>query len=316
MEMARKLSLLLCQQQATFGTAETDIVAADVMETIGPATVDLDPGTTDIDLVAGGFSQDAAIPGLYSLGLNFSVYARAAAADDVGQFGKCLLWSGMTVSEGTDGIFTYTPTSTQSSFTDFTAWLYSGSLASTGSNITKGSNGIISPKFTFEAGKPTIMACQAKLRWAGVSVVGTQPAITKLYTLPSALVGASTLTINGDTDYKLLSAEIDMGQVTSLLKDPKQTYGHNNATITDRKIKWTAKVYKDIPATVDPETALLNKTIGAFTIEYGTVPQKVSFNSTYSQITGIKHDEEDGVECWTLEGLFERNHFTVVVSTK
>jgi len=316
MEMAKKLSLLCIQEQANFGAVETDITGSDVIETIGPATVDWDPGVTEIGLVAGAFDQDAAIPGLHSLDLNFSVYARAAAADTVGQFGKLLRLAAFTEAEAVDGIFTYTPNSQQSLWKDYTAWMHSGSLSSTGTNIVKGFNGIICPKFTFEAGKPGIMACQSKLAWGGVAVVGTQPSITKERTLPSALVGASTITLAGDTDYKLISAEIDMGQVTSLLKDPKQTYGHGNNTITDRLIKWSAKVYKDIPTTVDPETALLNKTIGAITIEYGTAPQKVGFTSTYGQITKVKHDEEDGVEAWALEGIFTRNNFTITLSTK
>ena len=82
------------------------------------------------------------------------------------------------------------------------------------------------------------------------------------------------------------------------------------------KIKLTAKVYRDNLSTVDPMTALLGKTIAAVAIEYGTVPQKTKFESTYAQIVSVEEDDEEGVESWTINGLFERNDFRIIMTTK
>lgn len=309
-------TLLLLKEQGTFGTKESALTGTDVLETIGAAKLKFNPNNTPIDLVAGSMDQDALIPGMCENELSFSIYARAAAADDVGQFGRCLRCSAMTETESSDGIFDYVFTSVLGSMTDFTAWLYSGNADASGSILRKAYNGILSPKWMLEAGKPATMECSSKLTFEGIGAVATMPAITKERTLPSALIGASTLTINGDSDYGLLSCEIDPQQEIVLTQDPTETYGMGLSVVTNRKIKWKAKVYKDLPATVDPETALLNKTLAALTIEWGTAPQKVKFSGDYAQINEIDHSDESGVECWDLSGSFVRNDFTIRLSTK
>jgi hypothetical protein len=63
-------------------------------------------------------------------------------------------------------------------------------------------------------------------------------------------------------------------------------------------------------------TLLLGKTIAGIEVTYGTAPQKVTFASTYAQINTVEEDDEEGVESYTINGLFERNDFRVILSTK
>ena len=310
------LGLMLAKSQSSFGAEIAGLTSVDTIETIGAAKAKIDNGMTPIELVSGSFDQDASIPGITTVELSWSLYARSAGSDNPGQFGKCCKWSGMVEAEAVDGTYTYNFTSAQASWTDFSAWLYSGNLDTSGSILRKCYNGIVSPKWIFSAGKPTVMECTAKLAYSGIPAAATNPGGVKERTLPEAFQKASTLTLNGDSDYRILSGEIDPQQEVTLTTDPVSTYGAGLSVITNRKIKGTFKVYKELPSTLDPETALMGKTISTFAIEYGTVPQKIKFSSSYAQIVSIDPDDENGVETWTLGVLFERNDFTITVTTK
>jgi len=312
-----KLGLLLVKAQTAFGTTEATLTSTDLIETIGPPNMSGNYAeSTEVDLVAGSFSQDATVPGPSSVDLTATVYARSGGSDTPGQYGVLLKLSGMTENEETDGIFNYTFTSTSSSITDGTAWGYSGDLSTNGSILRKAANIIFAPKWNFEAGKPVTCEFVGKGTLVAVPAAATSPAISKASTIPPAFIGATTLTINGSTYYKVLSGEIDAGQEVALLKDPAATYGYLNSLITSRKIKWNFKVYKDIPSVVDPETALLGKTTGALTIEFGTAPQKIKWTITTAQITDCKGSDEGGVETWDLSGIAISNTFTHTLSTK
>lgn len=315
MKGSTNLALLLISEQSIFGTMVTPLISTDLIETIGPAKITNNPNMTELSLVAGGHSQDASIPGAVDQDLSFQVPMRAAAADDVGQCGKLLRLAGMKETETADGVFTYEFTSKQSEMTDGTAWLYSGNLDANESVRKVGSNAVLVPKWTIEGGKFGIMDLSTKMCFAPWAAA-TQPGITKEQTLPPAFIGASTMTLLADNDYKILSLSIDPQMEIKLTKDPSAAYGYGVSVLTNRKIKFTAKVYRDNLATLDPMTAMLGKTIGTLEIEYGIVPQKVKYSSTYAQITSIEEDDEEGVETYTISGLFERNDFRIVMSTK
>lgn len=311
---AINLSCLLITQQTTMVTMLTP-GTTDLVETIGPAKVKVNPNVTPLELVGGSFDQDASIPGYIDNDVTFQVPMRAKAADDVGQCGKLMRLCAMVEAEGTDGVFTYNFTSARASMYAASFLAYGGNLDTNGTIRQGGYNAVLSPKWTIEGGKYATMDITMKscfIPWA----TATAPTVTKERTLPSAFVGATTMTVMADTDYKVISATIDPQQEVRLTKDPSATYGMGVSVVTNRKIKWTAKVYRDVLATVDPMTALLGKTIAAVTFEYGTAPQKVKFDMTYCQITDIEQDDEEGVETWTLSGLCERNNLTITLSTK
>ncbi len=311
-----KLSLLLCKLQSTFGTLETSLAGSDLIETDGVPTLNVNPNMNEVDLVGGGFDQDASVAGVMENELNFSVPMRAAAADNPGQVGTLLEAAAMLKAESVDGIFTYTFSSIQSEWQDLTAWMYSGALGASACTLRKGGNGIILPKWTFETGKPVKMDCKMALTFGGVAVLATQPLVTKMRTLPAALVGCSLMTINGSAGYRMISGEIDPKQEAKLTVNPGDTYGNGLSIVVGRKLDWKAKVYKDLPATVDPETALTGRGEGSLTIVFGTVPQKVGFSATYSNINDIKHSNQNGVETWDISGQLVRNDFTITLSTK
>jgi hypothetical protein len=314
-KQAVNLSLMLVKSQAAFGTTEASLTSANLIETLGPPKMSDNWEVTEVNNVAGSFSQDPSVPGPVSVDITATVNARSGGADTPGQYGTLLELSGMTKTEDVNGTFVYSFTSTAGSITDGTVWGYSGNLDASGCILRKAQNVIFSPKWTFEAGKPTVAEFTGKGRLVGIPAVGTSPAISKAGTVPYAFIGATTLTINGSANYKVISGEIDPSQEVALIKDPSATYGYLNSLITERKIKWKFKVYRDIPSVVDPETALSGKTTGALTIEYGTVPQKIAWSITSSQITKCTDSDEDGAEAWDLEGLAVNNTFTHTLTT-
>jgi len=314
-KQAVNLSMLLVKTQAAFGTTEASLTSANLIETIGPPKMSENFEMNEVALVAGGFSQDASVPGPVSVDLTASVYARTGGSDAPGQYGTMLKLAGMTESESPNGTYAYTFTSAAASITDGTAWGYSGNLDTSGCILRKAANFIFAPKWTFDAGKPVTADFVGKGTLVAIPAAGTSPAISKASTIPPAFMGATTLTINGNTYYKVLSGEIDATQEVALLKDPAATYGYLNSLITNRKIKWKFKVYKDIPSVVDPETALLGKTTGALTIEVGTAPQKIKWDITTAQITNCKDSEDGGAETWDLEGIAISNTFTHTLTT-
>jgi hypothetical protein len=309
------LGLLLVKLQAVYGTAETSLANTDVIETIGAAEFSSDFGASPIELVSGGFDQDAAIPGLTKYDVSGKVHVRTGgSAAAYGQIDTLLQASGM-VGTTAASVKTYAFTSTRTAYKDATAWLYSGNLGTAGCLLRKASNIVFNPKWTFEAGKPVVMDFSGSGVYGGAAGTGTQPTITKLRTAAPAWMGLSTLTINGISTYKILKAEIDAGQETNLTIDVAQAYGFGQTEITNRKVKFSATVYCDLPASGDPETALLARTEGALAFAYGTAPNKATFTSTYSQITDIKKGDESGIEVWNITGQCNRNHFTLALDT-
>jgi hypothetical protein len=315
------LDLLLVSAQADWGVEETGLDAGDFIETIGPAKLKLNSNPNEIDLIGGGFEQDASIPGAQEIDLSLAVHARSNGNDAAGQFGLLLTCAGMKQSESTPtgGTFTYVPTSLISEQFDFTAWMYSGQIGTEACFLYKAFNGLFIPKWTFETGKPCVMDLSAKMCYSGIPALATQPtsasspALAKQRTLPPAFMGLNTHLILNSAVYQIISAEIDMGQEAALTVDAGAAYGRAESIFLKRKIKWKAKCYKD--TTVDPETALLGKTIAAVTFDFGVIPQRHSFSSTYGQITNISTSDEGGIETWDLEGIFERNDFTIIQYT-
>ena len=132
---------------------------------------------------------------------------------------------------------------------------------------------------------------------------------------PPALLGASSLTINGSTNYKLLKMEIDPNQETNLTMDPTETYGRGNNIPTNRKIKWTATVYQDVTGTINPEDALMDQTEGALVVAYGTAPNKITFSAGSAQITDVKLGDDNGVQTYELSGQINNTDFSVILDT-
>jgi hypothetical protein len=315
------LDLLLVSAQDSWGAEQAGLTAAHFIETVGPAKLKLNSNPNEVDLIGGGFEQDASIPGAQEIDLSLAVHMRSNGADAAGQAGTLLKCAGMkqTESTPTGGTFTYVPTSLISEQKDFTAWMYSGQIGSNACFLYKAFNGLFIPKWTFETGKPCLMDLSAKLCYSGVSALATQPtsastpALTKQRTIAPAFMGLNTHLILNSALYQIISAEIDMGQEAALTVDAGATYGRAESIFSKRKIKWKAKIYKD--TTVDPETALLGKTIAAVTFDFGVIPQRHSFSSSYGQITNISNSDEGGVETWDIEGIFERNDFTIIQYT-
>lgn len=321
-DMSTALQLLLVKPQTDFGTPETDLSANDLIETIGQPTLKWNSDGTSIKTVGGNFGSSRFVPGAGYYDVSFQHYmATGGAAGNFGQTGRLLDICAMLRTESdedsdlTDETAVWTFTSVRTELKDATIWMYSGDKSEGGALLRKTGNVILLPKWSFESGKPVTMEISAVGTYEGPATAATQPDVTKQQVHIPALMDVTGLTINGETGYRLLSGSIDAQQQASLSKDVSKTYGRGRSGLSDREITGSFTVYKELPSVVDPETALINRTEGALSVEYGTAPDRISFDSDYCQINDIEHSEDEGFETWTLSVQFNRDDLKITMNT-
>lgn len=308
-----KLGVLLVKEQSAQGTPESSLAAADAIETLEPPQMKYEHNPQSISMVAGGFDQDVSVPGIPHYDLTASVPVRSGGASDTGQYGKLLTLSAMTVTESPTDTFAYTFTSDESAYKEATAWCYTGTAATSGSYLHKFGNMIFAPKWTFTAGEVVKCDFTGQGAKAADPATDTQPSVTRSRVAIPAFYNLSTMTLNGDTDYQIISGEIDAGQEYDLTTDLGATYGRGRSLVTDRMIKFSFKVYQ--ATNVNPFTAMSGASTGSLTVTYGSTPSQISFSMTYSQIEAIDESDENGVQTWDITGIAARNDFTHTIVT-
>ena len=311
--MEDTLKLFLFKLQGTEGTPETSLLGIDLLECEAGSKVEPDIAVTDIALVGGGYTQDAAVVGRQKANVTLICPIRnfgAAASQEEPDWGIVLECSRFAKVEN-NSYYYYTPSNTVTK--DGTCWEYSGNLSATSCLLQKAGNLKFNPKFTFDFAGDTI----GKVEFTGVGrdieapSNATQPAVEKNRTAVTPLRSA-TLTINGDSDYRCLNLEIDFNQDVEASTLPSDSTGVGKAHVTTRKAKFTCKVYRDVTGTTDAPAALLALTSGALNLTYGA-SSNIVVACGYSQITKVTPSEENGVQTYDIEGQLNRNDFSIGV---
>jgi hypothetical protein len=247
------LQVTLLKLQSVFGTPESSLTGSDYVAPENPE-ITIDPQTTEVELVGGGFSNRLSVVGPYGaeVGMTFPLRT-GGAADALGEYYNALQCCGWKGTEVTN-VYTIAPTELQSEWKDCTVWGYSGNKDTSGSIVTKIGNVMFSPRFIldFAAG---IARLEVKGRgmFSAVPAAGTIPSVARNTVAVPPLRGA-TISIMGDSDYEPLSFELDGGTTIESLIKASAASGKGASIIGDRKINWKAKVYRDLPATFDPIT--------------------------------------------------------------
>uniref|UniRef100_A0A6M3MDG2 Tail protein n=1 Tax=viral metagenome TaxID=1070528 RepID=A0A6M3MDG2_9ZZZZ len=311
--MVDSLKLFLFKLQATEGTPETSLVGIDLLECEAGSKIEPDIAITEIALVGGGYTQDAAVVGRQKANVtlicpirNFGVKDSLEEPD----WGIVLECSKFRKYEN-NGYYWYEPSNTVTQ--DGTCWEYSGALGSSLSVVKKVGNLKFNPKFTFDFAGDTIGRVEftGVGRDTGAPVNATQPAVEKNRTAVTPLRSA-TLTINGDADYRCLNLEIDFNQEVEASTLPSDSTGVGKSYVTTRKAKFTYKVYRDVTGTTDPPADLLALTSGTLSLVYGG-SNNIRVVCGYSQITKVAPSEENGVQTYDIEGQLNRNDFKIGV---
>lgn len=313
------LGLVLLRNQSARGTAEDTPVAGDAAEVEAGASVSLDIRTKEIDLV--GSPQNASLIGPRECAVSLTYPFRTAATEGgKGQIAAAILSSFFaetatdTDTDSTDDRFVYAPSYKDSEWVDSTIWAYSGcqdtdlALCYVIQNVMFGSK----ISLDFNTGYAS-MAFEGKGVLSATPALATQPTVTPSTVVPPSLIG-STINFLGDTDYKLLKLDFDIGPDIYATLDPTVASGLGiTAPGSKRKIKWSARVYHD--SAVTPYTTLLAGTTGAISVVWGTAPNKFTVAATKAQITSCKISAENNVTCYDLEGICIDNAFSIQIDT-
>jgi hypothetical protein len=315
--MIQKLELFLYKAQTSLNYDYTAAGAAtfagtDLLECLAGSKIDSEPEVETVVNVAGALDQDPAIPGREpSKGtINMKMTPALNAGKTLPPWavmlcGSCAFTSAATTNNPAPSNFELTPVSV---FTvaGILAY-YTGNLETSGSLIFKHYNLVGDWKISINANKAPEISFTLDGAFYG-QTTGTQPSVTKGRTSALAFKGA-TINIGGVSTYKLISAEITGNQVPQTTEAPDQANGMGYSTITDRKIKFTAKVYST--TVEDPKTAIRNSTEGAIDFKWGSAGTAVEIKGSYSQLTKCAGSEQNGIHTWDLEGQWNRNDFKI-----
>jgi len=311
--MEDTLKLFLFKKQATEGTPETSLLGIDLLECEAGSKIEPDVTMTEIALVGGGYTQDAAVMGRQKANVTLICPIRnfgAAASLEEPDWGIALECSRFAKVEN-NSYYWYSPSNTVT--LDGTCWEYSGNLSASSCLLKKAGNLKFNPKFTFDFAGDTI----GKVEFTGVGRDGgapanaTQPAVEKNRTAVTPLRTA-TLTINGDSDYRCLNLEIDFNQDIEASTLPSDSTGVGKSYVTTRKAKFTCKVYRDVTGTTDAPAALRALTSGTLNLTYGS-SSNIVIQCGYSQLTKVMPSDENGVQTYDIEGQLNRNDFKIGV---
>lgn len=317
--MLQKLELFLYKAQTALNYSYTaagavSFAGTDLLECLAGSKIDSEPEVETVVNVAGALDQDPAVPGrepckgtlnmkmnpAITSGMVLPSWARVLV-------GSCAFTTAATTGTGPSN-FDLTPVSV---FT--TAGIlayYTGNLETNGSLIQTHYNLVGDWKITISANKAPEISYTVDGAFYG-QTIGTQPSVTKGRVSATAFKNA-TIQIGGVSTYQLISADISGNQAPQLTEDPSQANGCGYATITDRKIKFTAKVYTT--TVEDPKTALRNQTEGAIKFQWGATTSIIRIGGTYSQITKCVGADQNGIKTWDLEGQWNRNDFKIQIN--
>jgi hypothetical protein len=312
--MVKKLECFLFAIQSAFGSAVGALTASDFSDVEDGATLENDLQVEQPEQASGVFSQRAAIPGEMPASCSLPYILRTSGDNSPGYWSKPFQCGGMKETPAAK-VYTYAPTSVRTDWKDGTIWHYSGSNVASGALLEKASNIMTEWEITLTPGKVGRIAFSGKGAHTGPATAATQPSNTPASTVAKAVL-AATVSIMGYS-YKPLEIKIKATREVQTTMDVALTYGIGRSLPGDLKITWTAKLYAVLPAETDAFTQLLAGTTGAFSVAWGTAPNKFTATSPNSkaQITSRKKSDQNGIVTIDLEGIFIDNDFNLVVDT-
>lgn len=299
--MEKALTLWLLKTQATPGTPEVALAAGDYIEcTKDSAGIEADPQSADIDLAGNGYGHDQAVQGrkLANVGLTFPL-REELAGHIPGAVIACQSARFAMTENG--GYFELAPSNIIQ--TDCTVWEYSGNMNTDACLLHKAGNVKFGGKLIFDFSGD----CYGKLELTGnglevgAPIDASQPTVAKDGSVVSALTSVPTFTLCGETVFRPLNLEIDFGQEVAVSVLPSASTGSGKAHVTNRKMTYTAKLIRDIVATVDPVTKSYAGTLGAMALIYGT-GAAIDLSCTSISIRKWSKSEDNGIETIDLEG--------------
>jgi hypothetical protein len=313
-QMTTKQQLFLFALQSAFGSATTALTASDFLDVEDGADLENALTPEEVTSAEGKFGQRPRVIGDMSSTCTLPMIMRTNGDNDPGYWSKPFKCSGMKETPSSK-VYTYSVTSLRTDWKDGTLWHYTGSQVASGALLEKASNVITEWEITLTPGKVAKISFSGVGAHSGAPTAATQPTPTNNTTVAKAVL-AATITLMGYA-YKPLEIKIKATREMQSTVDASATYGHGRSMPGDLKITWTAKLYAVLPSETDAFTQLLAGTLGAFSVMWGTAPNKFTISSpnTKAQIISRKKSDQNGITTIDLEGIFVDNDFQIVVDT-
>lgn len=303
--MLDKGRIYCAQIQGTWGTAETDITGSDFIEPNEDASLDIMAENDDNITVSGSTGQNPVILGPMhtEATLPFNMRSVGANAPDWATMAQTAHWSLATNT----GVHTLTLPAITATQKDMTLWEYNGGMVTKASNLMFDweISGEINKKCVFSllSGKGVLDAIPAAL---------AIPSVTKSGGFTPAIV-AATKTILGSAVYSPLSFKIKGNNTVEQLVSGA-AYGYGKSRISNRKVEFELQVYAELPATVDPYTAMRAGTETVLSIEFGKTGERIRIYTASANIKDIKKSKSGGLIVWDITGIICDDDLTVTVN--
>jgi hypothetical protein len=314
----QKLNLLLGKVQSALGTKQSSLTLSDQRAVEDNFSLDYNPEFEGQNLAQGIFGQPQDVKGTAPIDVKISmpvVPSGTTTAPNVADLLKCC---GLAQTGPATNMFTYTPSSLITAWSDMTLWGYTGDKTTGNSLLTKVHSVMLNCKLSGELGKPFIAEFTGKGVPDGYPAAASYNAtgsITLLSTITPAVIKSTTATIVGLTALHILKFEVDIGNVVELVKSPSDDSGFIRAIITNRLSKWSCTVLQDAVSTTNPIVQMNTPTLGLLDFIFGTAGARIEVASAASKCmcTKVKQSVDAGLNTFDLSGTFVDNDYTIKI---
>jgi hypothetical protein len=316
MKQVVNFGTVLFKLQSSFGTMETPLTTTDYLQG-GKQEFQMENPVTEVDTIGAIFGQDSPVTGSTEGSYSVTFPLRTGGAQDSpGAWTKPMQCCGFKETEVTN-VYTYALT-TSDNWKDATIQGFTGAAGASNSLRRILYNVLCNAKFNldFSTGYGSV-EFSGKGVFAGDTSAQTTPAVTRdsLLKTPSLIGGVST--IFADSAVDLIAMTADLGNEVSVCEKPTASDGSGKgmSLLTKTNVKYTFTYYVDSTQTFKPHALVKSGTTVAFSVAWGTAPNKITMADSYVRITNVKESEKNGVLTYEVSAVSVGNGFTISADT-
>jgi hypothetical protein len=311
--MIRKLDILLGAKQIDLNNPLTDLGVSDFVDTLEPATIQVNPENQEDSRGSGGFFNYKSTIGKYEVEIPLTFKLFSLGNGNFPDVVRCLECAGFeqTLDEG------YIKMKLNRAESDYamTVWGYEGSTVASKADLVKVGNVVFGDwSFSAEVNQYVQLSLTGKGRYMSLDKQQTMPNIGTQREREIAPPFRGYVHIAGK-DYRIASFEITSNQETDNVPDAGDATAGSGATeITNRNMTATFTVFQDSDSDLDPQAQVDNVTTGNMILRWGTnynaAPDyDMQLRADDIQIRDVNKAERNGVATLELDTVILENSF-------
>lgn len=305
--MNKKLEVFFGKPQTTAGVA-VDLVAADFLEVTSDSDLSMIFENESVENCSASFSSEPAVIGAVRSECQLDFNMRSFGATTVPDWAKmltCAAFDITTTDVGGSNKYTLNPVMTSK---DATVWRYNGL------EVVKLQNLMFDWSISGELNKKCLLSLKGKGCLNALPDIGVCPTITKNGS-PTPAILPVTKVIFGSGLYSPLKFSFEGGVVVEQ-RVTGSDFGYGLSEVTDRKIKFSCTLYKDLPNVISPYTAMRNQSETELSFEFGKAGRKIKLITNHANISDIKEGTSGGnTQTWDISGTCNSDDFSIIVNS-